>query len=123
MKASFEISRGRSLLVRLSRTPATSDRPTCPAPGALPASTPTSASFALPFDDSTVWSTMIEPPISLALPPACWYWLRKFDGVGAAEPEVDRIDVVRQRRRWSELKSSAPSGTQIRLVIWPPRGQ
>ena len=36
------------------------------------------ASLALPLELSTVGSAMMVPPIRLALPPACWYWLRKL---------------------------------------------
>ena len=39
----------------------------------LAAIVPINAFLALPFADSTVWSTMIEPPSRWALPPACWY--------------------------------------------------
>ena len=44
---------------------------------------PSSDSRRLPLKFSTVWSTVIEPPIIGLLPPACSYWVRKFT---ASEP-------------------------------------
>ena len=44
----------------------------------LDAIVPSIAFFASPLAERTVWSTMIDPPMRWALPPACSYWFKKL---------------------------------------------
>ena len=46
--------------------------------------------------------------------------IEEVDGVGAAEAEIDGIDIDPGSSEMTEAKSLVPSGTHIRLVIWPP---
>ena len=50
---------------------------------------PTSRSDSLPFTPNTVWSTVIEPPISGFIPPIWSYCLRKF--TASAPPNATKI--------------------------------
>ena len=63
----------------------------------LAAMVPISASLALPFEDSTVWSTMIEPPMQMGVAAGLLVLVEEVHGIGAAETEIDGIDVFRQK--------------------------
>ena len=59
---------------------------------------PIRAFLAGPFDESTVWSTMMVPADERRVAARLEVLVEEVHRVAAAEPEVDRIDVLGERR-------------------------